>query len=99
MWLFGSDQCEHFFSEIRSFCINQPNWSIDELVPLVQRFVQAHEMLSRPDVHLPHVRSARGYARSNYVPSSTPSGYVPEEKLTCDDVRTEYNAAIEVVQS
>ena len=72
-----------------------PNWTINDLVPLIQRFVHEHEMLSRPDVHLPCVRSAKGYARSNYVPSTTPSLHVPAEQLTCADVRAEYAAAVE----
>ena len=97
-WLFGSDQCEHFFSEMRSYCINQPNWTMDELVPLIQRFVHEHEMLSRPNVHLPNVRSTKGYARSNYVPAQEPSSHVPSERHTCDDVRAAYTAAVEEVR-
>ena len=97
-WLFGSDQNEHFFSELRSFRINQPNWTVADLLPLVQRFIHEHEMLSQPDVHLPCVRSAKGYARSNYVPSTTPSKHIPAEQLTCADLRAEYAAAVEEVR-
>ena len=80
-WLCGSDQCEHFFSEMRSYSINQPDWSIDQLVPLVQRWIHQNEELSRADVQLPVVRSAKGYARSNYKPSPIPSAHVPGEQL------------------
>ena len=96
-WLFGSDQCEHFFSEMRSFSINQPNWTIQDLLPLVQRFVHQYEELSKADVHLPHVVSARGYARSNYTPSSeqNDNAYVPAEQLRSKDVEQEYSLAVE----
>ena len=71
-WLFGSDQCtgKHFLSEMRSFCINQPDWTVHDLVPLVQRFIHMNDALCQAGSHLPRVVSARGYARSNYVPSS-----------------------------
>ena len=93
-WLIGSDQCEHFFSEMRSMRINQADFTVAEALRLAQRYVQMLDMLSRKGVHLPAVFSEKGYNRSNYTPLAG-NAHVQTEWLTVEDVRGEYTKAID----
>ena len=54
-WLVGSDQCEHFFSELRSFRLNQPDWTFADALQLCKRFIHQMEMLSHAAQSIPDV--------------------------------------------
>ncbi|KOO30832.1 hypothetical protein Ctob_013295 [Chrysochromulina tobinii] len=91
-WLVGSDQNEHFNSELRSFRINQPDWTFADVLRLAARFVHMLVLLTRPDVCLPKVFSKKGFNRSAYTPSADGEHVHPFPALA--EIREEYWAAV-----
>ena len=91
-WLIGSDQNEHFNSELRSFRINQPDWTFADVLRLAARFVHQLMLLTQPDVHLPKVFSKKGFNRSAYTPSADGEHVHPFPTLA--QIREEYDAAV-----
>jgi hypothetical protein len=96
-WLVGSDQSEHFNNEMRSFRLNQPDWTLPDVLRLAKRFIHQLVLRMQRNVHLPTVFSKKGFNRSVYVPSSL-GEHVQDEWLTPADLRTEYLAAVERVR-
>ena len=96
-WLVGSDQSEHFNNEMRSFRLNQPDWTFADVLQLTKRFIHQLVMMTDPNVRLPPIRTKKGFNRSLYRPSPT-RDHVQTEWLTVADVRAEYLAAVERVR-
>ena len=96
-WLVGSDQNEHFFSELRSFRINQPDWTFADVLRLAARFIYQLSVMTRPEVHLPAVFSKKGFNRSSYTPSAS-GEHVQTDWPTSAEIRDMYVAAIERVR-
>ena len=93
-WLVGSDQNEKFNNEMRSFRLNQPDWTCADVLRLAQRWVHELFVMSNPDVHLPTSFSKRGYSRSSYVPSPT-GEHIHTEWPTAAELPSEYAEAVE----
>ena len=70
-WLIGSDQNERFFSELRSFVMNKPDFNLLDLLSLIRRWTYQNSLLARPDIKLPTVFSDKGYNRTIFVPGKT----------------------------
>ena len=88
-WLVGSDQNEHFNNELRSFRLNQPDWTFADVLRLTARFIYQLTLMTRPDVHLPALFSPKGFNRSAYTPSVA-GEHVHSDWPTRAEVRAEY---------
>ena len=100
-WLIGSDQNEHLYNEIRSFRLNQPDFTADAFISLIKQLIHERMLGANGQVHLPAVYSKRGFNRAMYTPSKTGEYIWKAEdwaKCTLDEVRTEYAAGIERVR-
>eukprot|EP00966_Prymnesium_polylepis_P222752 5153036-Prymnesium_polylepis.1 len=82
---------------MRSFRLNQPDWTFADVLQLTKRFIHQLVMMTDPNVRLPPIRTKKGFNRSLYRPSPT-RDHVQTEWLTVADVRAEYLAAVERVR-
>lgn len=96
-WLIGSDANEHFFSEMRACRLNQTDFTIADLVPLVQRYIYSLVLFTRDGVDLPPNVSNKGYSRSHWTPSAS-GEYVFDDWPTPTEIREIYLAVVERVR-
>jgi hypothetical protein len=71
-WLFGSDQVEHFFSEMRGFVKNNSNMTLFQFIAIARRWTHQSEMLARNSVKLEPLLSAASYNNHVYATGMLP---------------------------
>ena len=97
-WLIGSDQCEHFFSELRAYRrAGMSEFTLAECVQIVQRYISSLELFNHDGVQLPPIFSNKGYSCSTWTPS--PKGeYIFADWPSVADIRTMYLEEVAVVR-
>ena len=96
-WLVGSDQCEHFYSELRAYILGMQTWDMASLSRICERFLNELFLRSDKQVKLPVVSSNKGFCRTNYIPADA-AKYVQTVWPSIADIHQEYLAAVERVR-
>jgi hypothetical protein len=96
-WLIGSDQNEHFFSELRAYRRGSSDFTLAECMRIVQRYISSLELFNREGVQLPPVFSNKGYSRSTWTPSPS-NEYLFNDWPSAAEIRTIYLEEVEVVR-